>query len=273
MKHILGRIGGRIGGRIAFWVFLPLSALQGLWLKRSAMRLPEAAGERSGECGQGANLKLLAMGDSIIAGVGTGLMERSLPVQFAQAMATTRGCCVHWRVEGSNGADIAELRQRIAQLDQAKIDKPLLDQTWLDQTWNADVILISIGVNDVTGLSSTRRWRLQIDALVAELKEKWPMARIIFAGLPPMGRFPLPPQPLRFTLGLRAATLDAIAAEAISKQANMLHIPTDIDPVNEEFCEDGFHPSAESCGRWAKELAERFEADNLGRYTSPRGSK
>ena len=255
MKQIFGRIG--------FWVFLPLSALQGLWLRRSATRLPEAAGERNGECGQGMTLKLLAMGDSIIAGVGTGRMERSLPVQFAQAIAETRGCCVQWRVDGSNGADIAELRQKIVQLAPGQFD----------QTSKADVILISIGVNDVTGLSSTRRWRLQINALMAEMKEKWPKAQIIFAGLPPMGRFPLPPQPLRFTLGLRAATLDGIAAEAISRQSNMLHIPTDIDPVKEEFCEDGFHPSAESCGRWAKELAQRFEADNLGGYTLPGGPK
>jgi hypothetical protein len=41
-------------------------------------------------------------------------------------------------------------------------------------------------------------------------------------------------------------------------QPDMLHIPTDIDPVEQEFCEDGFHPSAESCSFWAKELAQRY---------------
>jgi hypothetical protein len=45
----------------------------------------------------------------------------------------------------------------------------------------------------------------------------------------------------------------------------MLHIPTDIDPVAQEFCEDGFHPSAQACASWAIELAQRFEADNLVR--------
>ena len=189
------------------------------------------------------------MGDSIIAGVGTGTTDRSLPVQFALALADKQRCSVQWQLEGKNGAAISHLRQRVK---------------LLHQNQKADVILISIGVNNVTGLSSTREWRTQFKALVAELNTKWPEARVIFAGLPPMGRFPLPPQPLRFTLGIRAAALDYIAAEAISKQSNMLHIPTDIDPVNEEFCEDGFHPSAESCSRWVKELAERFEADNLG---------
>ena len=240
MKHLSARIG--------FWLFLPVSALQGLWLRKTATRLPEASGERTGVNGQGTPIYLLAMGDSIIAGVGTGTTDRSLPVQFAQALAENQRCRVQWQLEGKNGADISHLRRRIKRLDQNQ---------------KADVILISIGVNNVTGLSSTREWRTQFKALVAELETKWPEARAIFTGLPPMGRFPLPPQPLRFTMGLRATTFDRIAAEVVSHHSNMLHIPTDIDPVKQEFCEDGFHPSAESCAYWAKELAQRFQAANL----------
>ena len=240
MKNILKRLG--------FWLLLPVSAAQGLWLRRTAVRLPEATGTRSGVSGQGNMLHLLAMGDSIIAGVGTGTIEQSLPVQFAVALAEARMCSVQWTVKGKNGADISDLRNSINQLHSGQ---------------QADVILISIGVNDVTGLSSTGYWRSQLNQLMLELRTKWPQADVIFAGLPPMGRFPLPPQPLRFTLGQRAATLDMIAAGVISRQAGMLHIPTDISPLEQDFCEDGFHPSAESCGNWARELAQRFEADNL----------
>lgn len=240
MRHISERIG--------FWLFLPLSALQGLWLRFTATRLPEASGDRTGASGQGAQLHLLALGDSIIAGVGTGSMDRSLPVQFARALAEDRARKVHWRVEGANGADISDLRQQISKLDRRQ---------------KADVILISIGVNNVTGLSSTRYWRFQLNALVLELKRKWPQAQVIFAGLPPMQRFPLPPQPLRFTLGFRAAVLDDIAANVISQQTNMLHIPTDLDPFQQEFCEDGFHPSAKACGTWANALVQRLKSDTL----------
>jgi lysophospholipase L1-like esterase len=250
MKHLPARVG--------FWLFLPVSAVQGLWLRKTATRLPEASGDRTGVCGQGTPIYLLAMGDSIIVGVGTGTTDRSLPVQFAQALAEIQRGSVQWRLEGKNGADISHLRQRINRLDQNQ---------------KADLILISIGVNNVTGLSSTREWRSQFKALVAELNTKWPKARVIFTGLPPMGRFPLPPQPLRFTLGLRAASFDRIAAEVVSQHSSMLHVPTDIDPVEQEFCEDGFHPSAESCAYWAKELAQRFEADNLDSLNSVKGSK
>ncbi len=239
----------RLLKRLGFWILLPVSALQGLRLRRTAIRLPEASGARTGVCGQGEALYLLALGDSIIAGVGTGHMAFSLPVQFAQALAETRQCAVHWQVNGKNGADISDLRHSIGQLpDDVK----------------ANVILISIGVNDVTGLSSTRQWRSRLEQLVVEIRNRWPQARVIFAGLPPMGCFPLPPQPLRFTLGQRAASLDAIAAGVIAAQSGMLHIATDINPLQDEFCADGFHPSADSCAIWAKQLAQKFEADNVG---------
>ena len=239
-KNILNRIG--------FWLLLPVSAIQGLRLRTRAVRLPEATGDRTGVCGKGEPLHLLAVGDSIIAGVGTGTVERSMPVQFARALADQQECSVHWRVEGTNGADISHLRKRVRRLDHQQ---------------QADVVLISIGVNDVTGLSSTKYWRTQLTALVRELRDKWPQAGVIFAGLPPMSKFPLPPQPLRFTLGLRAATLDEICASIVAKQANMLHVPTEIDPLHHDFCEDGFHPSAEACSFWAEGLAQRLKSDTL----------
>ena len=233
---------------IGFWAFLPISALQGLWLRRTATRLPEATGVRSGKNGRGERLHLLAMGDSIIAGVGTGTMPHSLPVQFARAVAEARSCEVKWRVEGKNGADISQLRNDISQIER-------------DQ--KADVILISIGVNDVTGLSSTRHWSSQFQGLLLELRNKWPQACVVVMGLPPMSKFPLPPQPLRFTLGLRATTLDTIAAKLLADQENMLHVPTEMDPVHHDFCEDGFHPSAKACGFWAEELAQKLKSDTL----------
>ena len=190
--------------RLTFWILLPLSAVQGLWLRYTATRLPEATGARSGVCGHGAELRLLALGDSIIAGVGTGSMEHSLPVQFANALASLRKCSVQWRVMGANGADISDLRSSIKLLSHQQ---------------QVDVIMISIGVNDVTGLSSTRRWRFQVNQLVSELALKWPKARVMFAGLPPMGQFPLLPQPLRFTLGLRASPLDAFFSVALPLSA------------------------------------------------------
>jgi lysophospholipase L1-like esterase len=226
--------------RVIFWALLPVTAIQGLWLKSRALRLPGATGARQGVTGQGRDFHFLAIGDSIIDGVGAGSIEASLPVQFANALAESTGRRVHWRVEGASGHAVRDLLERVDGLaDLASID----------------LVLVSIGVNDVTGLSSTQHWRRCLQALLHKIRSRWPDARILFAGLPPMANFPLPPQPLRWSLGLRAATLDQIAKQVVSSCSIAVHVPTRIDPRKHDFCEDGFHPSAESCTLWARELA------------------
>jgi lysophospholipase L1-like esterase len=226
--------------RLLFWASLPVTAAQGLWLTRRATRLPGASGAREGSVGNGPDFHLLAVGDSIIDGVGTGCREASLPVQFAAALAARTRRRVHWRVAGASGYAIREV---LDLLDELQPETP------------ADLVLLSVGVNDVTGLSSTRQWRRRLQTLLARIRERWPRAEVVFAGLPPMARFPLPPQPLRFALGVRAATLDRIAREVVANHPGVTHIPTQIDPERHDFCEDGFHPSADSCTVWANELA------------------
>lgn len=226
--------------RIGFWLLLPVSAVQGLWLRRRALRLPGASGERQGSSGEGELIRLLAIGDSIIDGVGTGTVEMSLPVQFARTLAEQKSRCVTWRIEGRSGDGIDQVIHRLESLGPG--EKP-------------DIVLISVGVNDVTGLSSTKHWRKRLGDLLDCLTGRWPGTFIIFAGLPPMSLFPLPPQPLRFSLGRRAALFDRIAARLIAGYPDAVHVPTRISPLDHSFCADGFHPSAESCTLWARELA------------------
>lgn len=230
------RIGFR---RIAFWLLLPATAVQGLWLRRVAIRLPGAPGEQQGDIGTGEVMHLLALGDSIIEGVGTNDVMESLPVQFAKVLSEQSGKCIHWRIEGKSGFDIDDVLERLNSLEQLPAPH---------------YVLLSVGVNDVTGLSTTQHWRRRVTELLHTLCRRWPDTQIIFAGLPPMAEFPLPPQPLRFSLGLRAATLDNIAASVINRFSNATHVPTRINPQEHGFCEDGFHPSAESCNLWAEQL-------------------
>ena len=122
--------------------------------------------------------------------------------------------------------------------------------------WLWIALLLSVGVNDVTGLSSKSNWRSKLGELLGLLRARWPETLIVFAGLPPMALFPLPPNPLRFSLGLRAGDFDRIAADLVSRDPRAMHVPTTINPSEQAFCEDGFHPSAESCNLWATELAK-----------------
>lgn len=225
---------------LPYWLMLPVSAIQGLWLRRIATRLPGAAGERRGATGDGAHLSLLALGDSIIDGVGIDHIENALAVQFAHRLAERTERAVTWRIEGESGLDIMAVLDRLRSL--AKETTP-------------DLVLISVGVNDVTGLSSKQQWADRLSEFFETFHTQWPRARALFTGLPPMGDFPLPPQPLRGTLGWRAAAFDRIAREVISGHEFAMHVPTRIDPMMHGFCADGFHPSSESCNLWARELA------------------
>jgi lysophospholipase L1-like esterase len=233
--------------RIAFWLLLPIAAFQGLALRKTAMRLPPPPGMTQGVFGQtaqnrfGKAFRLLALGDSIIAGIGASEQELSLPAQLARALAQIKGQAVSWYSQGRNGANSTDL---LGLLDELQNQPP------------PDLVLISIGVNDVTGLSSSKTWQANINTLCEKLGARWPAAVIVFAGLPPMDKFPLPPQPLRFCLGLRASYFDHIAAYSIEPHTGMLHIPTMIDPSEHDFCADGFHPSDQAYAVWGEEMAE-----------------
>lgn len=235
--------------RAAFWLLLPLTAIQGLWLRRVAVRLPGAGGDRSGSTGEPSRLHLLALGDSIIDGVGLETIDGALPVCLAHAMAERSACGVSWELHGQSGYSLTDVIARLHTLKE--ISSP-------------DLLLLSVGVNDVTGLSSKTAWRTRLAELLHLIRTRWPKTLIVYAGLPPMGHFPLPPNPLKFSLGLRAGEFDRIAAELVSRDKRAIHVPTTINPSQHAFCEDGFHPSAESCNLWARELAKLLpEGENL----------
>lgn len=232
--------------RLTFWLMLPVTGVQGLRLRNRALRLAPPKGQACGEFGSGETLHILALGDSIIAGVGANSQEKTLPIQFAKALSARLHSRTTWNVKGRNGANLDDL---------------LASARAIEAGTEADIFLLSIGVNDVTGLTSTRRWRNGLTQLFDQLRNRWPRCLVVFCGLPPMEQFPLPPQPLRFSLGLRARTLDRIAASLLSERQNMLHIATVIKPEHHEFCADGFHPSERGYEIWAGELVEEVVSE------------
>ena len=55
---------------LLFWGLFPLLIPQALWVRKTAPRTAPAAGPRSGTVGDGRPIRLVGVGDSIIAGVG-----------------------------------------------------------------------------------------------------------------------------------------------------------------------------------------------------------
>lgn len=232
---------------LLFWPALPLIAAQGLWLRRRAYRAPPAGGEPQGVEGEGPALRLLALGDSIIAGVGIERIEQALPGAFARALAARWERRVEWVACGLNGADVSAGCALLAKA-QALLAPP-------------DVVLLSLGVNDATGLSSRRHFVRGLSALYAQLRDWSPQALLVHAGVPPLQAFPLLPAPLRQLLGLRAAQLDRLIPHSLLAHAPALHLPFTELPRADQFAADGFHPDAAACASWAETLVAQIPAE------------
>ena len=215
----------------------PLLALQALRVRQSALLLPEAQGARQGETGQGKDYRLLILGDSSAAGVGADHQAQALSGQLAKRLGSA--CHLTWHLETKTGATTASTLSYLNKRPPQSFDGAL----------------VILGVNDVTRLTAPSRWQAQQDALHVLLQQKFAVNHIFRSGLPPMGQFPLLPQPLRFILGADAAALDATLAKICQTSSRLHHSPLNLPFAPQYIARDGFHPSEEAYAKWADLLA------------------
>ena len=219
-------------------LLLPVALAQGLWVRGTTPRLPPARGHR-GRCGAGAGaMRVVGVGDSIVAGVGVDQQRNALVGQFARRLHERSRRPVEWRAHGLNGATSAMIAQRMA-----------------PRARPADVYLLSAGVNDVTHGVSARAFASNVALAVGALQARSPGATVIFAGVPPLERFPALPWPLGALLGDRARRLQAAAREVLPREHALCFDFPDALPAG-GFAADGFHPASDACGEWAQWLLE-----------------
>lgn len=228
--------------RALFWMLLPFAVPQALRVRRTAPRFAAATGPSVGTVGDGPGLRLLAIGDSIVAGVGAGTTDRALAGATASALAQRLGRRVVWRAHGKIGAGVEKVRLQLGLLDERA----------------ADIVVISVGVNDITSLMRSQRWARALDALLDDVRRLHPRAIVALAGIPPLQGFPLLPFPLKRIFGLRGSTFNAAASRAVARRAGMVFLPLNFDPQPSRFSADGFHPSPESYGDFGDAFAERI---------------
>jgi lysophospholipase L1-like esterase len=214
---------------LLFWGLFMLLIPQALWVRRTARRFPPAAGQRTGQTGNGRSLSLLAIGDSIIDGVGVGMLDEALVGQTVNRLAERLEARIDWQALGKSGLNSRQVRERLIPRAAAA---------------PVDFILVSVGVNDIIGLSSLRRWRRNIRGLVGELRKLSPNAQIAMAGIPPLEWFPALPQPLRAVLGLRGHDFHRVLREEVAAFDGVQVVEPAFDDPVANFAEDGFHPSA-----------------------------
>ncbi|WP_180160839.1 SGNH/GDSL hydrolase family protein [Acinetobacter sp. YH01004] len=229
--------------RTATLALIPALVIQGSRVKKNTIRLPEAEGAREGITGQGQTLSLLILGDSAAAGVGVAHQNDAL--LGAVISALQHQYQVHWRLEAQSGDTTSQVIQKT---------KKLVNQKY-------DVVVTSVGVNDVTRLMSAQTWIKQQQHFYQLIQAKFQPELIIATSVPPMHLFPALPNPLSWLFGQYAKQMNLQLEKMIAQQEDMQWIEYDIrkyQSMNLEMAKDGFHPSKEIYQIWGKEVSDRI---------------
>ncbi len=221
----------------------PLLWLQGQHVRKRTPVLPEPGGDRTGQTGRGPALRLLILGDSSAAGVGVAIQKHGLLGHILQDLSPDY--LIDYELRARTGA---KTRDALNDLQQAiDIDWPTHRQF--------DVVVTALGVNDVTGQLSLKKWRKQQQSLIETVHKHLQPQLMIVSGLPPMHRFPALPVPLRSYLGAWARLFNHNLHQLSSQYTNTTFIAVSDLPQPLDVASDGFHPGPETYQKWGQAAA------------------
>lgn len=196
-------------------------------MTRRVVRLAEAEGT-TGTVGAGErSMRVVVLGDSVAAGYAVPHHRATVAGALAERLAARYAAEVTWVACGVSGYTAGQAVGLV-------VPEVLAD---------ADLVFISIGVNDAKNGHSTRRFRQEVGALFDAVLAAAPRAQVCLLGIPPLDGFPLLPRPLADVLGWRGRVFDAIGRSAAAARPRMFRIEARETLGPEMFAEDGFHPS------------------------------
>ena len=234
-------------------LLFPLLWYQGMRLKREVPRLPLPGDSPFGICkGKDKEFKILGLGESPMAGVGIAKHSLTLTGLTAVKLNKLLGCSVKWEILAESGLSLKNLNKLIGE----QLGK------------NADLVLVSMGGNDVFQLTPPWVWKNNINTCVKLLYEKENKPLILFSPVPPVGRFPAIPNPLRIMFSFWGLLLQASLAQTINSMDNAYLLDERFPEGKEYYLEDGIHPSPLAYDPWSEKLAimtlELLSYKNIG---------
>jgi lysophospholipase L1-like esterase len=228
-------------GLLGSLALFPLVAAQGRAIRRRVPCLPPAKPPHSGLVpGDGASIRLLAIGESTVAGVGLTHGDETVAATTARALARLTNRRIAWRAEGLSGATVNEAMHHL--LPRVQVEP-------------ADLLIVAFGVNDITSYRSPSDFANDLAALVTAVRDRVGEAAVVIAGVAPIVSFPALPWPLRTILGWRSAALQ-LAAERLTGRLQGLVVERISGLLGPDlFAIDGFHPNAQAHKLWGEEIA------------------
>lgn len=215
-------------------VLAPVLLVQGRRVRRTALELPEAAGPREGVCGSGAPFHLLVLGDSAGAGVGVNHQDQAITGRLVQALSAHH--TVHWRLVACTGHRLSHVIRAAQEVSPQA----------------TDLVVVSVGINDVLQGTSPQRWAQGLQRLAQVLHERLAPQQVAFSTIPRIQDFPLLPQPLAWFMGLRARRLNRVTHHALPTRWKAVDL--DLPLTADYLAHDGFHPNEAACGLWCEQV-------------------
>ncbi|MGR5147052.1 SGNH/GDSL hydrolase family protein [Photobacterium alginatilyticum] len=220
----------------------PVFIVQGRYVRKVTPKLEEASGPRSGSAGQGRVLRVLLVGDSAAAGVGAEDQSQALSGNVVNQLSSHFK--LEWQLHAKSGSTTRDTRSSLS-------DHPR-------QAY--DIVIVSLGVNDVTKPLSSIRWLHQQKALVTQIRNHFSCRQIILTKIPPMEQFPALPHPLRWYLGSKAKAFNRQLTRWADTQDDCELIDLNYRLKPEQMAIDGFHPGPEIYQFWGATIAEVIKA-------------
>jgi lysophospholipase L1-like esterase len=186
-------------------------------------------------------LTYLVLGDSTAAGEGAKY-EEGIAVGTTRELQRTQD--VSMTNVSVSGARIREVVED--QLPRAAHIRP-------------DLVLLSVGANDVTHLTRVGSMRDSLREIVRRLRELNPDVKIVITGSPDMGSPPRVPWLLRGLASWRTKQVNRMfVAEAQALRLTFAPIAAETGPLFRKdhslFAEDRFHPNARGYATWTAVL-------------------
>jgi len=226
--------------KLSTLLLLPVLFVQGNKVRKNTPRLLEPKGEREGGIGQGKPLSLLILGDSAAAGVGVETQKDALSGVIIQELQNE--FFLQWKLHAKTGDTTRQVFHALQHLEERKYD----------------VIVTSIGVNDVTKLTSAKSWIQQQEQLFEHIQKRFQPKLIIVSGVPPMQHSPALPNPLAWLFGQYAEQMNQKLQQWLAPQSQFKFLQYDIETfqaMNLSMASDGFHPSKEVYEIWGRQIA------------------
>ncbi len=187
--------------------------------------------------GEGAPITYAVLGDSTAAGVG-GEYDQGIAMATARELGRSGRVTMHnYAVSGARTKDVLEKQLPGAE----KIA--------------ADVVLLSVGANDVTHLTSVRSMRKGLREIVRRLRVANPRVAIVITGSPDMGSPPRVPRLLRGIASWRTKRVNRMfVQEAEELGLTFAPIAAETGPLFRRdrslFAADRFHPNERGYATW-----------------------